>query len=234
MCLSGLCGIFYRHCHETCTGRPLLCGREGGMSRLCVSPILPGCMAATIKRSAAFFFLPPLKTHFMRKIVVLASLAAIVLLASFTPRRGLMVYSPAFSANRMIPMKYSCEGRDVSPALRVSGIPGRARTLALIVHDPDAPKPGGMTHWVVWNLPVNGYIPENFRGAMQGENGNHENRYTGMCPPNGVHHYHFRVYALDTRLNLDRRTGKEELERAMRGHILAEGEIVGLYKKMRR
>lgn len=170
----------------------------------------------------------------MRYLVVLASFVAIVTLGSFTRRMGLMVHSPVFSANGMIPMKYSCEGRQVSPPLRISGIPNRARTLALIVHDPDAPKPGGMTHWVVWNLPVDGYIPENFRGAMQGQNGNHENRYTGMCPPNGVHHYHFRVYALDTRLNLNRNTDKDGLERAMRGHILSEGEIVGLYKKMKR
>ncbi len=91
---------------------------------------------------------------------------------------------------------------------------------------------GGFTHWVVWNIAIDGNIPEDFKGAEQGWNGAKKAGYIGMCPPTGTHHYHFKVYALDTQLTLDKSTDKAGLEKAMTGHILAEGEIVGLYKKV--
>jgi Raf kinase inhibitor-like YbhB/YbcL family protein len=113
----------------------------------------------------------------------------------------------------------------------VTGAPSGAKSFALILNDPDAPMPGGFTHWVMWNVAVDGNIPEDFKGAEQGFNGAKRAGYIGMCPPTGVHHYHFKVYALDTQLTLDKSTDKTGLEKAIAGHILAEGEIVGLYKK---
>lgn len=115
--------------------------------------------------------------------------------------------------------------------MKITGIPGNAKTLALILHDPDAEMPGGFTHWVVWNIPTDGNMPENFKGADQGWNGAKKTGYIGMCPPTGVHHYHFMVYALDTRLMLDKNTDKAGLEKAMTGHIVGKGELVGLYEK---
>ena len=91
--------------------------------------------------------------------------------------------------------------------------------------------PGGFTHWVMWNIPTDGKIPEDYKGAEQGLNGIKKSGYKGMCPPTGTHHYHFLVYALDTKLTMDKNTDKAGLEKAMEGHILATGDLVGLYKK---
>jgi len=155
-------------------------------------------------------------------------------MASFTSQTQLTVTSTSFKDNGNIPGKYSCEGTQASPPLAVTGVPSDAKSLALILHDPDAPMPGGFTHWVVWNIPTEGNIPEDFKGAEQGFNGAKRSGYIGMCPPSGTHHYHFKVYALDTRLTIDRNTDKAGLEKAMAGHILGEGEIVGLYAKMKK
>jgi len=155
-------------------------------------------------------------------------------MTSFTGKAKLTVTSAAFANNAMIPSKYSCEGQEVSPPLSVSGIPAGTKSLALIVHDPDAPVQGGFTHWVVWNIDVQGSIPENFKGADQGLNGAKTAGYKGMCPPSGTHHYHFMVYALNTRLSISKSTGKAGLENAMHGHILAGGDLVGLYAKTKK
>ncbi|HET6252905.1 MAG TPA: YbhB/YbcL family Raf kinase inhibitor-like protein [Puia sp.] len=150
---------------------------------------------------------------------------------------GLIVYatltvaSPSFGANAMIPAKFTCEGAGVSPALRLGEFPAKTQSLAIIVHDPDAAKPGGFTHWVAWNIDPMSNIPEGFKGGVQGANGSGRSGYYGPCPPSGTHHYHFMVYALDTRLELAATAGKAELEKAMQGHILAQGDLVGLYKK---
>lgn len=141
------------------------------------------------------------------------------------------VSSSAFMEGGMIPVKYSCEGSQASPPLNFKGVPAGAKSLAIIVHDPDAPKAGGVTHWVVWNIPVSGTIPENFEGGVQGQNSDHQPGYTGMCPPDGTHHYNFMVYALDSLLSLDKSADKAALEKAMQGHILAQGILTGLYKK---
>ena len=144
---------------------------------------------------------------------------------------SLTVTSPDFDPNTMIPPKFSCEGMSISPALHIGDIPAQTKSLAIIVHDPDAAKPGGFTHWVAYNIDPAQDIPEEFKGGVQGLNGGGKTGYAGPCPPTGVHHYHFMVYALDTRLQLNDNTGKAELEKAMQGHILAQGELVGLYKK---
>lgn len=164
---------------------------------------------------------------------ILAALLIVTLL-SFIPAAKLVVTSPAFGAGQMIPSKYTCEGAELSPPLSITGIPPDAKSIAVIVHDPDAPGPGGVTHWLTWNLDTGGNIPENFKGAVQGLNSGKRPGYKGMCPPTGRHHYHFKVYALDSQLTLDTATtDKLGLENAMQGHILAEGEIIGLYEKKR-
>jgi Raf kinase inhibitor-like YbhB/YbcL family protein len=154
-----------------------------------------------------------------------------VFLTAFARQSALTITSTAFTANGMLPAKYSCEGAGVSPPLTITGMPQGTRSLAIIVHDPDAPHPGGVTHWVAWNLPLGGNIPENFKGSNQGMNSDNQTGYKAICPPSGAHHYHFRVYALDTILQAANNTDKAALEKAMQGHILAQGDLVGLYAK---
>ena len=150
---------------------------------------------------------------------------------SFIMYATLTVSSPAFGPNTMIPAKFSCEGASVSPALHLGELPSRTKSLAIIVHDPDAGHQGGFTHWVAFNIDPAQDIPEGFKGGVQAMNGAGKTGYMGPCPPSGVHHYHFMVYALDSRLELSGSAGKAELEKAMKGHILAQGDLVGLYKK---
>lgn len=143
----------------------------------------------------------------------------------------LTITSPVFTANNMIPARYSCEGENVSPALHIEGLPAGTKSLAIIVHDPDAAMQGGVTHWIAWNIEPSGDIPEKFNGGTEGMNTAKKEGYMGPCPPTGTHHYHFMVYALDNFLTLDMSTSKDQLENAMQDHILAKGELIGLYKK---
>lgn len=142
----------------------------------------------------------------------------------------LTVTSSAFEANQMIPAKYTCTGENISPPITIGGIPEGTQSLALIMDDPDAPN-GDFVHWVMWNIPVNTLIPEDFAPGSQGLNGAKENKYTGPCPPSGTHHYHFKVYALNSKLDLPANTDKEALLKAMEGHVLSSGELVALFKK---
>jgi Raf kinase inhibitor-like YbhB/YbcL family protein len=143
---------------------------------------------------------------------------------------SLGVVSSAFEDEKDIPKKYTCESDNVNPPLTITNVPEGAKSLALIVYDPDAPD-GNFIHWVMWNIPVKGAINENSGPGVQGLNGKMEFGYTGPCPPSGTHHYHFKAYALDTELDIAQKSGAKELEKAMSGHILATGELVGLYKK---
>lgn len=158
-------------------------------------------------------------------IIALAAFFALSLPAKLT------VTSPSFTDGGDIPAKFTCQGKNVSPALKVVNIPEGTVCLAIIVHDPDATHPGGVYHWVAWNLPPKGDIPENFVGSIQGKNTSQHNGYMGMCPPTGRHHYNFRVYALDMMLHIDGNSDHSALEQAMQGHILAEGVLTGLYSK---
>lgn len=143
------------------------------------------------------------------------------------------ISSPAFAAGGAIPALYTCDGKDVSPPLTFRGIPPGAKSLALIVDDPDAPV-GDWVHWVVWNIPPGldgmgeGAVPP---GALQGPNGWNRNRYGGPCPPSGVHRYFFRLYALDAKFSLSPSTGKGALEKAFAGHVLARAELMGTYRR---
>lgn len=149
---------------------------------------------------------------------------------------SLSLHSSAFTAGSPIPKRFSCQGAGISPPLSWSGVPAKAKSLALTVADPDAPS-GTWTHWVVYNLPPNlRSLPANAGSkglpddAAAGHNSYQHDDYGGVCPPSGAHHYHFRLYALDTRLptqDYDRQT----LKRAMHGHILARGTLMGTYAK---
>ncbi|MCW4009219.1 MAG: YbhB/YbcL family Raf kinase inhibitor-like protein [Candidatus Bathyarchaeota archaeon] len=144
---------------------------------------------------------------------------------------GLTVRSSAFENRGQIPKKYTCDGEEVNPPLTVKDIPQAAQSLVLVVDDPDAPR-GTYDHWVVWNIPLNVEIEENSVPGVVGVNSAGLRSYDGMCPPWGTHRYFFKVYALDTKLDLKPdATGKKDLEKAMQGHILAKGELVGLYSR---
>jgi len=140
--------------------------------------------------------------------------------------------SPAFTNQGFIPRKFTCQGEDVNPPLVISNIPSGAKSLALVVDDPDAPM-GTWVHWVVFDIPIVNRIEENNSLGKEGINDFGRKRYGGPCPPSGTHRYFFKIYALDTLLNLKEGITKEELENAMQGHILAEAQLVGLYQKAR-
>jgi Raf kinase inhibitor-like YbhB/YbcL family protein len=143
----------------------------------------------------------------------------------------LKVKSPVFESNKPIPKKYSCDGNDVNPPLSIEGTPKEAKTLALIIDDPDAPN-GTFDHWIVWNIPAStSKIGENTVPGKEGMNSAKQPSYMGPCPPGGTHRYFFKVYALDVELNLGISSRKKDVEKAMQGHILAKGELVGLYSR---
>jgi len=145
--------------------------------------------------------------------------------------KKLTITSPAFENNGFIPSKYTCDGDDVNPALKIEGLPEETQSLALIVDDPDAPM-GTWDHWIVWNIAPTERIEENSVPGTEGLNSFRRHSYGGPCPPSGTHRYFFKVYALDTKLALQPSSRKRDVEKAMEGHILAEGEIVGLYKRI--
>lgn len=142
------------------------------------------------------------------------------------------IKSSAFEPNSQIPEKYTCDGMDTNPPLELEGIPEKAKCLAIIVEDPDAPK-GTWTHWIAWDIPVTHHLKEGFNGGVQGMNDFGKNNYGGPCPPSGTHRYYFKIYALDDLLNIKPSSNKKDLERAMSEHIVAFGELVGKYSRMK-
>jgi len=151
---------------------------------------------------------------------------------------AIKVVSSAFQEGGMIPADYTCDGKDISPPLSWSGVPEQAVTLALICDDPDAPL-GTWVHWVLYNLPASvrelpAGVPPDERlanGALQGRNDFRRLGYGGPCPPGGTHRYYFKLCALDKALDLKPGATKKELLKAMEGHILAEGQLMGRYKR---
>ncbi len=147
---------------------------------------------------------------------------------------ALTLTSPAFAQGRPIPAKYTCDDQDISPPLHWDYVPPATQALALIVDDPDAPV-GVWDHWLLFNLPANlRDLPEKAApppGSLEGKNGWGRTGYRGPCPPRGSHRYFFRLYALDTPLNLASGASKEQLLKAMAGHILAQGELMGTYSR---
>ena len=154
----------------------------------------------------------------------------------------MIITSPAFFNNKEIPPEYTCDGLDVSPPLEWSGVPDNAKSLVLIVEDPDAPDPAApkMTwvHWVLYNLPPaitsfeQGISSQDLpHGAREGKNNWRLTGYGGPCPPIGRHRYFFKLYALDTVLPDLEEPTKAKLEAAMAGHIIEKSELIGMYKR---
>lgn len=180
---------------------------------------------------------------------LLFAFGALILLASAVSAVGqeekkeggkmsIQLESTAFAPETPIPAKYSCRGADISPPLAWSDVPEGVKSFALIVDDPDAPV-GIWVHWVYFNIPASTRsLPEAVPagaalpdGSIQGVGSSRDNRFHGPCPPSGRHRYYFKLYALDTMLDLAPSTDKKALVSAMQGHILAEGQLMGYFSK---
>jgi Raf kinase inhibitor-like YbhB/YbcL family protein len=148
------------------------------------------------------------------------------------------VTSTAFADGGMIPPKYTADGQNVTPPLEWTAIPPTTQSFALIADDPDAPV-GTWVHWVLYNIPADvsalqERIPPDTKldnGALHGLNDFGRYGYGGPSPPSGTHRYYFKIYALDSMLDVDPGKSKDELLRAMKGHILAQGELMGRYRR---
>ncbi len=152
------------------------------------------------------------------------------------------ITSPSFMHDRVIPARHTCDGVNTSPSLTWTGVPAGAKSLALVVDDPDAPDPAApkMTwiHWVLYNIPFNASglkegiaVKDLPAGTLQGINDWNRTGYGGPCPPVGKHRYFFKLYALDIMLPDLKHPAKADLERAMQGHVLAQSELIGLYQR---
>lgn len=142
------------------------------------------------------------------------------------------VSSIAFKHNGFIPAKYTCDGTNISPPLTIGELPERTKSLVIVVEDPDAPI-RSWVHWIVWNVLPTHTIQEASIPGIEGRNDFQQNHYGGPCPPSGTHHYYFKIYALDDVLSINKGAARHEVEKAMNSHIIAKGELVGLYKKAR-
>ena len=149
------------------------------------------------------------------------------------------ITSSAFEDGGMIPAKYTCDGADVSPPLQLDAVPEGTKSIALICDDPDAPM-GTWVHWVMWNIPAektelaedvppDKVLPD---GSRQGMTDFRRPGYGGPCPPSGTHRYFFKIYALDTVLDIGADSTKKDLVAAMEGHILEQGQLMGKYKRL--
>jgi Raf kinase inhibitor-like YbhB/YbcL family protein len=170
----------------------------------------------------------------MKKIIPVGCMIAAAAIAALAAGGAKMkIRSPAFQEGGTIPKKFSKNDQNVSPELRIEGVPAEAKSLALIVDDPDAPV-GLFTHWLVWNIdPKTTEIAENSlpKSAAQGTNDFPGTGYDGPQPPSGTHRYYFKVFALDRILDLKSGAKRREVDTAMRGHVIGQGELMGRYSK---
>ena len=143
---------------------------------------------------------------------------------------GMKLSSPEFEHKSFIPQRFTCQGKGVNPGLIIEGIPEQAKSLALIIDDPDAPG-GDFVHWILYDIPVIDRIKEDTIVGKQGLNSLGRLGYVSPCPPTGVHRYFFKIYALDKILNYNEGLSKPELEREISTHLLDKAELIGLYQK---
>ncbi len=154
-------------------------------------------------------------------------------MAQIAPESVMKLTSTDFGDGGNIPKRFTCDDENISPSLQITGVPAAAKSLALIVDDPDAPR-GTFTHWLVWSLPpdtkefVTGAAPA---GAVQGSNDAGKTGYAGPCPPSGQHRYYFKLYALDVPVTLPAGSPRKALEKAMEGHVLNQAVLLGRYAR---
>lgn len=169
----------------------------------------------------------------MKTIITVGCTFAAAAVVAFAAGGKMKVTSSAFQEGGTIPEKFSKNGQNVSPELRIEGIPAEAKSLALIVDDPDAPV-GLFTHWLAWNIDprttdiAEGSVPD---GAVQGKNDFGESGYGGPQPPSGTHRYYFKVLALDNTLDLKPGAKRKEVDAAIKGHVVGQGQLMGRYSK---
>jgi Raf kinase inhibitor-like YbhB/YbcL family protein len=162
--------------------------------------------------------------------------ASAILLAAITSFAAggakMKITSSAFQQGGNIPSKFSCDGANANPPLQISDVPPEAKSLVLIVDDPDAPS-GLFTHWAVWNIsPQTSTIAEGSTPkGVQGTNDFGRSGYGGPCPPSGTHRYYFKVFALDRELDLPFGAKRGQLDAGMKGHVIAQGELMGRYSR---
>jgi Raf kinase inhibitor-like YbhB/YbcL family protein len=170
----------------------------------------------------------------MRKAIIAGALAILLApIASFAAGGGKMkITSSAFQEGGNIPSKFSCDGVNTSPPLYIADVPSGAKSLILIVDDPDAPS-GLFTHWAVWNVsPQTSSIAEGSTPkGVEGTNDFGKSGYGGPCPPSGTHRYYFKVFALDRELDLSFGAKRAQLDAAIKGHVIAQGELMGHYSR---
>ena len=162
--------------------------------------------------------------------IVAVLLAAVAAFAAGGGR--LSITSSAFQQSGNIPSKFTCDGGNTSPPLQISGVPAGAKSLVLIADDPDAP--GGLfTHWLVWNIPpqTNSIAEGSGSKGLEGTNDFGKAGYGAPCPPGGMHRYYFRIFALDRELDLRSGAKRSQLNAAIKGHVLAQGELIGRYSR---
>jgi len=170
----------------------------------------------------------------MRKAIIAGALAvALAAIVSFAAGGAKMkITSSAFQQGGNIPSKFSCDGANTSPPLQISDVPSGAKSLVLVVDDPDAPS-GLFTHWAIWNIsPQTSTIAEGSTPkGVQGTNDFGRSGYGGPCPPSGTHRYYFKIFALDRELDLSSSAKRSQLDAAMKGRVIAQGELMGRYAR---
>jgi len=173
----------------------------------------------------------------MRRIVFAIVLALVLstipsLQNVFAVEAKFSISSQAFKNNESIPKKYTCDGQNISPPLQFKNIPKNTKSLVLIVDDPDAPK-GTFNHWIAWNIsPKKHQIAEGEKGKIsEGLNGLDKKGYFGPCPPSGTHRYNFKLYALDSDLDISEKSKKKELVVAIKNHIIQSATLTGKYSR---
>ena len=170
----------------------------------------------------------------MRKPIISGAVVILLaVIASFAAEGAKMkITSSAFQEGGNIPSKFTCDGSDTSPPLQITGVPSEAKSLVLIADDPDAPS-GLFTHWLVWNIPpqTNSIAEGSAPKGVQGTNDFGKSGYGGPCPPPGTHRYSFKIFALDRELDLRAGAKRSQLDAAMKGHVIAQGELVGRYAR---
>jgi Raf kinase inhibitor-like YbhB/YbcL family protein len=154
----------------------------------------------------------------------------LILSLIFSQDNTLKVTSPDFEHEGEIPSKFTCEGKDVNPTFEIANIPGGAKSIVIMMEDPDS-RSASMNCWIVWNLKPTGVIEEGTTAGIRGRNSLGKTSYQGPCPNAGTHRYFFKVFALDDMLNIEEHSDRWAVQEEMKSHVIASGEIMGWYRR---